>query len=206
MDPYLENGEWADFHTSAVVAFRDALTPWLRGRYVARIEHREPIPEEHREAFLVIRGREGHEVVTVLEILSPANKRSSSDGRAEYLAKREAILRSQTDLVELDLLRGGERLPVLGPAPPGDFYAIVSRAPRRPRAEIYAWTLRDALPRIPVPLRGDDPDVAIDLPTIFATLYERARYDLTLDYEAVLAPSLAEGDAAWARERIAAAS
>lgn len=77
-------------------------------------------PVERREAFLVVRDRQTLEVVTVLETLSPANKRPGSDGRREYLAKREAVLQTQAHLVEVDLLRGGARLPMVDALPPGD--------------------------------------------------------------------------------------
>jgi hypothetical protein len=73
----------------------------------APIEITLPMPEEHREAFLTIRTRDTMDVVTLIEVLSPTNKRSGSDGRREYLEKREAVLLSSTHLVELDLLRGG---------------------------------------------------------------------------------------------------
>jgi hypothetical protein len=111
-----------------------------------------PMPEERRETYLVIREQQSREVITVIETLSPANKRPGGDGRREYLRKREEVLRSDTHLVELDLLRGGQRLPMLRPLPAGDYYAIVSRGYRRPRADIYAWTLRHPLPVIPAPL------------------------------------------------------
>ncbi len=172
---------------------------------IAPVECVLPMPEERREAYLVIRSRESHEVVTILEILSPANKRPHSDGHREYLAKRESVLQSQTHLIELDLLRGGQRLPTVGPLPEGDYFAVVSRAQRRPRAEVYAWPLRHTLPSIPVPLTSGDDDVSLDLQAIFSTVFDRARYDLSINYEAALTPALAEADAKWARERIAAA-
>ncbi|NLX99522.1 MAG: DUF4058 family protein [Rhodopirellula sp.] len=163
-----------------------------------------PIPEEKRETYLVIRARETWEVVTVLELLSPSNKHRGSDGRREYLQKREEVLRSQTHLVEIDLLRGGERLPTRTPLPSADYYAIVSRRYRRPRGEVYAWTLRDPLPTIPIPLRTEDPDVPLDLQAVFTTVYDRARYDLSLDYTKPLRPPLHEADVPWLRERLEA--
>ena len=67
-----------------------------------------------RETYLVVRDRETMQVVTVIELLSPSNKRRNGDGRREYLTKREEFLSSSTHLVELDFLRGGLRLPVIG--------------------------------------------------------------------------------------------
>jgi hypothetical protein len=163
-----------------------------------------PMPEERRETYLVIRLRETTEVVTVLETLSPANKRPS-DGRREYLQKRDAILQSPTHLIELDLLRSGLRLPTTTPLRPGDYYAIVSRSPRRPKAAVYAWTLRDRLPTIPVPLKSGDPDVPLELQPVFSTVYDRARYDLSLNYEAPLEPPLGDAEAEWARRLVESA-
>jgi hypothetical protein len=159
-----------------------------------------PVPVEHREAFLCIRLRETREVVAVIEILSPANKRPGSDGRSEYLRKRDDVLESKTHLVELDLLRGGERLPTVQPLPAGDYFAFVCRGNRRPRVEVYAWGLRGPLPLIPVPLVNPDPDATLDLQAIFISVYDRAGYDYSLDYNAPLDPPLSEPDEAWAKK------
>lgn len=155
-----------------------------------------PEPERVREAFLTIRERETLEVVTVVEVLSPANKRAGSDGRREYLRKREEVLLSRTHLVELDLLRGGERLPTVQPLPAGDYYAFVCRHERRFRAEVYAWPLRRPLPPIPIPLAGPDPDVVLDWQGIFGIVYDRAGYDYSLDYRHPITPPLGEADEA----------
>lgn len=155
-----------------------------------------PMPEERRETYLVIRERETLEVVTVIETLSPANKRLG-DGRREYLEKRDSVLQSRANLVELDLLRGGHRLPMVTPLPRGDYYAIVSRRPKRPQADVLAWTLRDPLPSIPIPLRGKDPDVFVELQPLFEGIYRRARYDLTLNYAASIVPPFTDEEQAW---------
>jgi len=159
-----------------------------------------PMPEPCKQAFLTIRDRDTMAVIAVIEVLSPGNKRRGSDGRREYLAKREEILQSDTHLVELDLLRGGERLPTLEPLPPADYYAFVCRAQRRPSAEVYAWPLRHVLPSVPVPLAGDDPDVTLDLQSIFNTVYDRAGYDYSLDYRRAARPPLGDTERAWAEQ------
>lgn len=163
---------------------------------VAPVECELPMPEERRETFLVVRDRETTEVVTVLETLSPFNKRPGSDGRREYLNKRESILESQSHLIELDLLRGGERLPSIDPIPDGDFFAIVSRRQRRPKAAVYGWSIRQSLPPIPVPLKGDE-ETVLELQSVFTTVFDRARYDLSIDYREEVFPPLAKVDAEW---------
>jgi len=153
-----------------------------------------PMPIERQETYAVIRDRETMKVVTVIEVLSPSNKRRNGDGRREYLTKRVEILSSSTHLVELDLLRGGMRLPVVGSLPSGDFFAFISRVKRRPRCEVYAWTLRDPLPSIPIPLRQGDDDAVVPLQEVFDTVYQRARYDLSVRYDAKLDPPLNESE------------
>jgi len=134
-----------------------------------------PMPERVRQTYLEVRLRATQEVVTVLEILSPGNKRQSSAERREYLSKREAVLQSDVHLVELDLLRGGARLPTLRPLPVADHYVAVSRAPERPNAQVWPILLRQRLPVIPVPLAGEDPEAALDLQAVFNGVYDRGR-------------------------------
>jgi len=177
-------------------SFGRASSSTAGGVAVAPVECLLPSSQEQRETYLVIREVETLEIVTVIETLSPANKRASSDGRDQYLEKRDEILRSRTNLVEIDLLRGGKRLPMRG-LPPGDYYAIVSRGNRRPRADVYAWSLRQELPTIPIPLKPGEPEVPLALQQAFTTVYDRAIYDLSLNYAAPLATPLAEADAAW---------
>ena len=205
---YVEHGlsdedqvRWADValiesDRNAPVAVSE---PAATGVMLEPVECVLPMPQERRETFLVIRERETMEVVTIIETLSPANKRASSDGRGQYLAKREEILQSRTNLVELDLLRGGRRLPMRKKMPPGDYYAIVSRGHTRPRADVFHWTLRDPLPAIPIPLKKGEPEVQIDLQQVFRTVYDRARYQLSVDYAAPLDTPLSESNAEWAQ-------
>lgn len=99
-----------------------------------------PYSEEHRETFVTIRRGSSNEVVTVIELLSPTNKRKGTDGREQYLDKIQALLKTKLSLVELDLLRGGERPMVLNP-PEGDYFAMVSKPKPRPQVEVYGWKL-----------------------------------------------------------------
>jgi hypothetical protein len=138
-----------------------------------------------------------HELVTVLELLSPTNK--GSEGRGFYLDKRQRLMNSPASLVELDLLRAGKRFEgFTRPLPPGDYYAFVSRADRRPDTDVYSWNVRRKLPTIPVPLRAPDRDVLLDLGAAFAVAYERGRYGPMIDYAAAPPPPpFAPDDAQW---------
>lgn len=162
------------------------------------------VPERRREAFLTVRERSDMAVITVIEVLSPTNKRAHSDGRREYLKKRGHGLLSPAHLVELDLLRGGERLPTRELLPPGDYYALICRSTRRPIAEVYPWTLHDPLPNLPIPLADEDDDLVLDLQAVFTSVYDRALYAYSLDYRSLIEPPLSEADADWARQLLTA--
>jgi hypothetical protein len=165
-----------------------------------------PMPEERRIAYLTVRERDFGELITVIELLSPVNQRSNSDGRREYLRKRTAVIKSNVHLVELDLLRQGERLPTVEPLPPADYYAFVSREQRRPKVEVYPWSLRHPLPTIPVPLRDKDSDVTLSLQAVFTAVYDRAGYDYSLDYRSPIEPPLSKEGAVWVQEVLTGAS
>lgn len=151
--------------------------------------------EEVREVWIEIYHRPERDLVAVLELLFPSNKAGS--GRAEYLARRRAVLRQSVHLVELDLLVGGQRI-VSAPLPPGDYLAMVARAHRRPDGEVYAWSVRSPLPEIPLPLQAPDPDAPLDLQAAFSNAYDGARYAHRIDYDGPLQATLAEADPCWA--------
>jgi hypothetical protein len=152
--------------------------------------------EEIRETRIDILHRPDRNLVAVLELLSPANK--NGDGFQEYRAKRKTILQQKVHLVELDLLLGGNQMPLSTPLPEGDYFAFVSRADNRPNCEVFSWPVRDPLPTIPIPLMAPDADVHIDLAKVFHATYERGRYGRSLRYgQPPLAP-LSPDDARWA--------
>jgi hypothetical protein len=163
-----------------------------------------PMPEEVRERYLVVRETGTHQVVTWVEILSPANK-APGEGRRVYLQKREEILRSRTHLVEIDLLRAGEPMPVLGDGRDGHYRILISRWEQRPRALLYVFTVRDPIPTFRLPLLPGDEEPEVDLGRLLQTIYERAAYDLRVRYEEEpvppLEPPFAEWAAALLRER-----
>jgi hypothetical protein len=150
------------------------------------------------ERFLEVRSTQSREVVSVIEVLSPKNKRSK-EGRAAYESKRQKILGSATNLVEIDLLRLGEPMPILG-ATDTDYRILVSRSYRRPDADLYTFDLKDQIPAFPVPLRKGEPEPVVDLQRLLNEVYERARFDLAIDYSQPLKPALTHEEEAWVRE------
>jgi Protein of unknown function (DUF4058) len=160
-----------------------------------------PLPAvetELQEVWIEIRRRTGRAPVTVIELLSPTNK--TGDGFVEYKAKRNSLIRQRIHLIEIDLLLGGRRLPMGKPLPPGDFYAIVSRAQQRPQSEVYAWSVRDPLPMIPIPLAKPDPDVMAELGAVFTMAYDRGRYARLIDYRSTPAALRGHTGRAWAQK------
>jgi Protein of unknown function (DUF4058) len=158
-----------------------------------------PAPEKIKQTYLEVREMATRQVVTAIEILSPVNKRSG-EGRITYLKKRQNILGSLTHLVEIDLLRKWESMPILNSSIQSDYRVLVSRSDRRPFAELYAFNLRDSLPIFPLPLREEDVEPIVNLPELFAGIYDRAGYDYRIDYDREPIPSLPEQDLVWANE------
>jgi len=113
------------------------------------------IEEETHERWIEILHRPERSLVAVLELLSPANK--EEPGLYRYRDKRFALLMQDVHLIEIDLLVAGRRLTLRDPLPRADYYALVSRGDRRPECQVYAWTLRNPLPPIPLPLKARTP-------------------------------------------------
>src|SRR5260370_23338771 len=156
MNPYLEqDNAWHDFHERFLPLAAELLTPQIRPNFIARLDDNS-FSRDLWELFIQIRDRQTRDVVTVVELLSPSNKRPGPD-REQYLAKRRRLFASWVNLVEIDLLRAGPRLP-LEELRPCDYYALVSRYGDRPKAGLWPVQLREPLPVIPIPLRDPYPD------------------------------------------------
>ena len=156
-----------------------------------------PEVEEVHDHWVEVRHRGGQDLVTIVELLSPSNK---AQEREIYKAKREALLRQRVHLVEIDLLVAGKRLPMRQPLPPAHYYALASRAERRPDTDVYHWSVRHPLPTIPCPLLAADGDVYVDLAAVFRESYRRAAYDRLIDYATPPGVPLGRDDLAWATE------
>jgi hypothetical protein len=157
--------------------------------------------EEVPLTTIEIRDVANRRLVTVIEILSPVNKRG--DGAREYNERCSRLLQTQTYLLELDLLRGGLRLPVIGELPPAAYYVYLSRFTQRPRAQVWAIGLRDRLPVLPIPLLPPDADVLLDLQAAVQACFELVGYEALLEYDQpVPPPPLSAEDAAWAKAQL----
>jgi hypothetical protein len=210
MNPYFEQTDlWHDFQAEFLLTLRHQLVPRISPKYIIHIKehiyiHDVPPAEARfltkvaeKVRFLEIRECEGRVLITVIEVLSPFNKRPGRD-REQYLAEQREVLMSSAHLVEIDLVRGW------GPMPPDnrpdcDYSAFVSRAESRAKAEIWPIRLRDRLPVMPVPLRAPDPDVALDLQEVLHNTYEGPGYERFI-YKGTPDPPLSPNDTAWSQQ------
>ena len=158
-------------------------------------------PVEHREPFVEIIHAAGDEVVTVIEVLSPANK-TPGDGHRLYRRKQQEILDSPAHLIEIDLLSEGLHTVAISEEgmaslPPHRYLVSVKRAPERYRFEVYPIPLQRRLARIRVPLREPDVDVALDLQAVFEKCYDNGGYADFVDYQQPAPVALGPEEAAW---------
>jgi hypothetical protein len=178
-----------------------ALQPTTTSTLVLEVD--VPMQDEVSENFLEIHEVKTGKLITIVELLSPVNK-LHKQGREEYERKRGYVFRSWTSLVEIDLLRAGEPMPVIGAQVKSDYRLLVSQGTHRPRAALMAFMLRQPIPAFTLPLLPDDEEPEVTLNHILHDLYRRARFDLRLDYTQPPVPSLSEADRVWAQELIQA--
>jgi hypothetical protein len=168
------------------------------GATAAPVTATVPMPKLTRKKrkWLTIRDGRDRTVVTVIEVLSPSDKRGGKD-RERYLEKRDRILRSSAHLVEIDLLRGGQRPPV-DTRSENDYRIVVSRRPDRPHVGVWPIGLRDALPTIPIPLRTGEPEPTISLKAVLDRVYDEMGFAHRI-YQGTPEPPLSAADAEWAK-------
>jgi hypothetical protein len=161
------------------------------------------IEEEHREAFVEIyEATPEQRLVTCVEVLSPSNKRPNSPGWDIYLRKRQGVLLGETNLVEIDLLRGGRRMPMLDPWPDSPYTILVARAKKYDLCQVWPVHSRIPVPSVPIPLAKPDPDILLDLQPMIDSIYRRSRYERSIDYNKPLDPPLDAAEALWLEEQL----
>ncbi len=156
------------------------------------------IEDEIHEARLEVIDRHNQQVVTVIEVLSPSNKMAGSRGRESYETKRRELMTSPSHLVEIDLLRAGEAIHTRELLPPADYIVHVSRKDGRPKGLVWPILLTQRLPVISIPLSPGDADAGLDLQLVLDSAYDRAAYDLEIDYRVAPNPPLKNETALWA--------
>lgn len=156
--------------------------------------------EQRREPFIEVRmGPEPGKLVAVIELLSPANKLPGK-GRKLYLMKQSRLLRSTTHLLEIDFLRAGEHTVAVQrdglPENGWDYLVCLHRGGSKTKFDCWPISLHERLPRVHVPLAGDDPDVVVDLQTAVNRCCATAT-GRRIDYSKECPPPLSKKDAKW---------
>jgi hypothetical protein len=205
MDPYLEDPAlWPGFQRRLVACLLETLRPGLTKRYRGAIGRRRYAvatssgAEEHEEDYLEIRQTSDDRLVTLLYVVSPANK-STAAGRQAVLGQRRQALQSGANVVEIDLVFQGQPIEeyVRKGLPEWDYAVTVVRATHPERYEIYTSTLQRRLPRYRVPLTPGDRDTVLDLQTAFTRCYAEGAYRGQVDYSREPAVPLGEEASRW---------
>ena len=154
-----------------------------------------PDTELEKELYLEVLKVGSLEVVAVIELLSHTNK--YGDSRREYLSKRAEVKYSTAHLVEIDLLRAGAPLPVVGDVPGGDYRILVCNARFSPNAELYVFSMRQRIPEFVMPLAEGSEGLGIALQPVIDDVYTIGSYDRLVDYRQAPEPPLSDADRAW---------
>lgn len=214
MDPYLETPKlWPAFQHQLLACLYQILLPGLVDRYRARVGTRSYVSEmplftsiireQYAEEYIEIRSRVDGRLVTLLEIVSPANKTTPA-GRQAYLDARQQAVGQRAGIVEIDLVMQGK--PMLTYSRDGlpeyDFAVTVTRPNAPDRYEIYTSTLQKKLPKFKLPLAADDRDALLDLQAACARAYDLGTFANQIDYTTAPPADVPLTDAhrAWAEE------
>jgi hypothetical protein len=164
------------------------------------------VAEAFKEGFVEIYESNPEErvLVTCIEILSPSNKRRGTEGWDLYLRKRQALFLGEANLIEIDLLRGGSKMPMLDTYPKSPYTLLVSRRSTSPYGRVWPAHFQRPLPSIPVPLSTPDPDIALDLQSLVEAVYADRRYDRAIDYSKPLQPPLSAEESVWLQAQLQA--
>lgn len=161
----------------------------------------EPVTESFIE---IVEAGSGHRVVSVIEVVSMANK-APGPGRDLYQRKQQELRDGGVSLVEIDLLRGGDwalaipRYHIPAPHRDSPYKVCIRRGWQPTRYRVYPIGLRQRLPKVDIPLRESDPAAVLDLQALIEQAYRNGRYD-DLDYRRPPEPPLGPEDATWAEE------
>jgi len=160
------------------------------------------IPVPTRLVSVEVRDAVKNQLVTSIEILSPANKREP--GSSQFMNKRDELQLAAVNILEVDLLRRGKRPWPEATLPATPYMVALIRA-RSAQADIWPVALREPLPVLPVPLLPEDPDVPLDMQAALGTIYAEAQYGLTIDYSAdPPPPALPTEVRIWVAQRVQA--
>jgi Protein of unknown function (DUF4058) len=197
MNPYLEQSyDWEDFHLNYISRMQEFLHGRLGSRCIVKLGIRRVGigPSEEKQAYLEIRDAKSRGLITIIEMLGPSNK-SPGEDRDAYLAKRNEVLYSSVNFVEIDLRRGGTR-PTPPELSPSDYYVLIGRCDY---LGVWPFGLRDPFPSVLVPLgKNDWLESPLDLKAVLDQTYDAVGFGNHI-YALAPEPALSLEDDAWAR-------
>jgi hypothetical protein len=171
--------------------------------------------EEKSEPYIEIYARrEGRDrIVTSIEFLGITNKTLGTPGRLTYLEKQGEILVDQVHLVEVDLLRGGAHVSAVPHslarenAEPFDYHVSIRRFDRPSEFLFYPIPLERKLPTVKIPLLPGDPEVKLNLQSVFQRDFDAGPYRRAVAYGVdPVDPPLNPRQQAWAEELLSKAA
>jgi hypothetical protein len=178
-----------DYRSAAAEAVAIAPAP-----LVGEVAEELPVTSQSIEIRRVQEGT----LVTAIEILSPVNKRPGQRAFDKYRTKRRDLMEAGVHVLEIDLLRGGNRPPLITPLPDMPYFFFLTRQEQYPKVEIWPLPLQQPFPIIPVPLAAPDPDIPLNLNQALQSIYDRVAYDLRIDYtQPPPPPDFSPEDAGW---------
>ena len=174
---------------------REAAVRYSAGSSAAPLKVRAVIMPTASHYTVVVRETRYKRVVTAIEVLSPSNKRG--EGAKAYQAKRMAYLQASVHLIEIDLLRAGERVPMVDELPASPYLVILHRWQAQPIADVWPINLDNRLPQIPVPLEQGDEDLLLDLQPVLNEVYDNLRMNEMIDYRDEPAGRFTDEEKTW---------
>ena len=156
--------------------------------------------EVRRVPFLEVRDRLGRELIRVVELLSPTNKRGARIASNIWPGARHCSKAPLTSWRSTCSVAVG-RCPWSGD--PGVIIPFWSAAPTLGPGPAFGRSgCANACPLFPIPLLPGDPEARIDLQEILHHVYDATGYEDFI-YASQPDPLLSSRDAAWARAFVA---
>ena len=118
--------------------------------------------------------------MTVIEVLSPANKTPGARGRELSIEKQRELLHGTTHLMEIDLLHSREHTVFVSRSAlesyrGWDYVVCLQKGAGVRAVRGLAGRVAGAFARVVVPLLEGDPDVTLDLQAVWVLVYRQGR-------------------------------
>jgi Protein of unknown function (DUF4058) len=143
----------------------------------------------------------GEQFANRLQKGSHAKPRSRKEEKTQTENIRRSSGMNHVNLVEIDLLRGGQRMPMLDPWPDSPHTLLIARAGSQ-LCRVWRAHNRRSLSVIPVPLAKQDSDIPLDLQPMIDEIYQRFRYPRSIDYTKPLTPPLDAAETGWLKQQL----